>query len=72
MELKYKDNYYDVDLDITEAQPQTLEQEGISFSLDFLSITFSGEGGQLLDIISEETYFALKSAAIEALIDDTF
>mgnify|MGYP003649068726 CR=1 FL=1 len=72
MELKYKDNYYDVDLDITEAQSQTLEQEGIPFSLDFLSITFAGEGGQLLDIISEETYYALKSAALEALIDDTF
>tara|TARA_R110000824_G_scaffold26694_1_gene91497 strand:- start:1927 stop:2151 length:225 start_codon:yes stop_codon:yes gene_type:complete len=72
LELTYLDRDFDVDIEITEAQPQTLEQIGILFSLDIISVTFHHHGEQLIDLMSDANIEALEALALETLVDDTF
>jgi hypothetical protein len=72
IELTYSDRDFDVEIEIEEAQEQTLEQVGILFSLDAISIKFRGHGEQLIDLISDANIEALETLALETLVDDAF
>jgi hypothetical protein len=72
IELTYNDRAFDATIEVTEHQAQTLEQAGILFSLDIVSLKFSGESSELLDIIDVSVIEELEALALLSLINDTF
>jgi len=72
LEIMYNECEYNVDFDVIPGQPQTLEQEGISLSVDLTSITFHHHGEQLLEIVSDQFLDGIKNQTLATLIDQAF
>ena len=72
IELTHRGFDFDVEVEITEPQEQTLEQAGILFSLDATSIKFRFHDKELLEWLSDKAIEEIEALALETLVDDTF
>tara|TARA_R110000803_G_scaffold178091_1_gene240509 strand:+ start:398 stop:622 length:225 start_codon:yes stop_codon:yes gene_type:complete len=72
LELTHRGFDFDVEVEITEPQEQTLEQMGILFSLDVTSIKFRFNEEELLEWLSDKAIEEIEALALGALVDDTF
>tara|TARA_R110000824_G_scaffold84052_2_gene209914 strand:+ start:5520 stop:5744 length:225 start_codon:yes stop_codon:yes gene_type:complete len=72
IELTHRGFDFDVEVEITEPQEQTLEQAGILFSLDATSIKFRFHDEELLEWLSDKAIEEIEALALETLVDDTF
>ena len=70
LEITYKGISFEVEIEITDYQAPGIEQEGILFSIDLISVTLAYSTIEIIDFLDDSTIEAMEAEALLTLIDE--